>query len=66
LFEEVAMPPLMAKPAKPAHRPHVYPQPLLDKVADAQANSTAADIATLKADFNALLAKLRAAGLMLT
>lgn len=29
-----------------------------------QADSTAADVATLKADFNALLAKLRTAGLM--
>lgn len=32
--------------------------------AAAQANSTAADVATLVADFNALLAKLRAAGIM--
>ncbi|QGP91699.1 hypothetical protein MGLY_10410 [Neomoorella glycerini] len=32
--------------------------------AAAQANSTAADVATIVADFNALLAKLRAAGIM--
>lgn len=38
-------------------------QPVL-KQAAAQADSTAADVATLRADFNALLAKLRAAGLM--
>lgn len=38
---------------------------LIDKrVAAAQTDSTAPDIATLKTDFNALLAKLRAAGLM--
>jgi hypothetical protein len=37
----------------------------LDKrVAATQANSTAADVATLVTDFNALLAKLKAAGLM--
>jgi hypothetical protein len=30
----------------------------------AQADSTASDVATLKADFNALLAKMRAAGMM--
>lgn len=29
-----------------------------------QADSTAADIATIKTDFNALLAKLKAAGVM--
>jgi len=32
--------------------------------AEAQADSTAEDVATLVADFNALLAKLRAAGIM--
>ena len=32
--------------------------------ATAQADSTASDVATLKADFNSLLAKLRAADLM--
>ncbi|WP_205287712.1 head fiber protein [Luteibacter yeojuensis] len=32
--------------------------------AEAQADSTAADVAGLKTDFNALLAKLQAAGLM--
>ncbi len=32
--------------------------------ADTQANSTASDVPTLVADFNALLAKLKAAGLM--
>ncbi|MCY9007188.1 hypothetical protein ACFRH9_17080 [Peribacillus butanolivorans] len=31
---------------------------------DAQADSSAADVAALKADFNALLAKLKAVGLM--
>lgn len=30
----------------------------------AQADSTAADVATLKTDFNALLAKLRSAGIL--
>jgi hypothetical protein len=39
------------------------PTATLPKAA-AQADSTAADVATLKADFNALLAKLRAATLM--
>lgn len=34
--------------------------------ATAQTDSVAADVATLRADFNALLAKLRTAGLMLT
>lgn len=34
------------------------------KQAATQADSVAADVATLKADFNALLAKLKAAGLM--
>ena len=34
------------------------------KVAETQANSTASTIAGLVVDFNALLAKLRAAGLM--
>jgi len=38
-------------------------QPVL-KQAAAQADSTAADVAGIVADFNALLAKLRAAGLM--
>lgn len=37
---------------------------LSNKAAAAQADSTAADVATLKTDFNDLLAKLRAAGLM--
>ncbi|THE14004.1 Head fiber protein [Bacillus timonensis] len=32
--------------------------------ADAQGDSTAADVVSLVADFNALLAKLKAAGLM--
>jgi hypothetical protein len=36
------------------------------KPAGAQANSTASTIAGLVVDFNALLAKLRAAGLMLS
>jgi len=35
-----------------------------DKVAAAQADSTASDVAGLKTDFNALLAKLRAAQIM--
>lgn len=39
---------------------------LSGRVAAAQADSTAADVAALKADFNALLEKLRAAGLMET
>lgn len=34
------------------------------RTAAAQPNSAAADLATLRADHNALLAKLRAAGLM--
>jgi Head fiber protein len=34
------------------------------KPAAAQADSTAADVATLKTDFNALLAKLRTAGII--
>lgn len=34
------------------------------KVAENQADSTAADVGDLVADFNALLAKLKAAGLM--
>lgn len=34
------------------------------KQAETQADSVAADVATLKTDFNALLAKLKAAGLM--
>jgi len=33
-------------------------------VMPAQADSTAADVATLKGDFNSLLAKLRAVGLI--
>jgi len=37
---------------------------LQNRVAAYQADSTAADVATIVADFNALLAKLRAAGLM--
>lgn len=41
-------------------------QDLANRVASAQANSTAADLAALIADFNALLAKLRAAGLLAT
>ena len=41
-------------------------QEILDEVpvADAQTDSTATDVATLKTDFNALLAKLKAVGLM--
>jgi hypothetical protein len=52
-----------------------YPDPLLDRQIEeivwelnrqlaAQADSTAVDVAGLRADFNALLAKLRAAGWM--
>ena len=37
---------------------------LNDKEAAAQSDSTAADVATLKADFNSLLAKLRTAKLL--
>jgi hypothetical protein len=36
------------------------------RVAAAQADSTASDVAALKSDFNDLLAKLRTAGLMAT
>lgn len=36
------------------------------RFASAQSDTTAADLAALKSDFNALLAKLRAAGLMET
>jgi len=36
------------------------------KECSSQSDSTAADVATLKADFNSLLAKLRAANLMET
>ena len=41
-------------------------QEILDEVpvAAAQVDSVATDVATLKTDFNALLAKLKAAGLM--
>ena len=35
-----------------------------ERVAATQADSTAADVATIVADFNGLLAKLKAAGLM--
>ncbi|WP_127509795.1 hypothetical protein [Paenibacillus humicus] len=39
-------------------------QELQGRVAQNQASSTASDVAGLKADLNALIAKLRAAGLM--
>lgn len=39
---------------------------VINQVAAAQADSTAIDVAGLVTDFNALLAKLRAAGLMAT
>lgn len=41
-------------------------QAINSREATAQADSVAADLATLVTDFNALLAKLRAAGLMAT
>ena len=55
---------LHRSPPQPKARDQI--NPLLQQLpkAAAQPDSTAADIATLKADFNALLAKLRAAGLL--
>ncbi len=38
----------------------------MDRVSAAQSDSTAADVATIKTDFNSLLAKLRTAGLLNT
>jgi hypothetical protein len=48
----------------PQHRGQAIPQLSIFPKATHQANSTAADVATLVSDFNALLAKLIAAGLM--
>lgn len=48
----------------PAHRGQTMPPLAVFPRAAHQANSTAADVATLVSDFNALLAKLIAAGLM--
>lgn len=45
---------------KPDGSPKVIPNP-----AAAQADTTAADLTAMKADFNALLAKLRTAGVLL-
>ena len=44
----------------------LYINTALDRVAAADDDSTAADVATLKNDFNDLLAKLRTAGLLAT
>ena len=43
-----------------------YINTTMGRVSAAQADSTAADVATLKTDYNALLAKLRTAGLLST
>jgi hypothetical protein len=48
----------------PRHRGQQMPTLSVFPKAAHHANSTAADVATLVADFNALLAKLIAAGLM--
>jgi len=57
------MPPLKSPPAQPQSRGHVYPSPEAPRAA-AQSDSVATDVPALVADFNALLAKLRAAGLL--
>ena len=43
-----------------------YLNKTMGRVSAAHADSTAADVATLKTDFNGLLAKLRTAGLLNT
>ena len=42
----------------------LYINTSMDRVSAAHADSTAADVTTLKTDFNGLLAKLRTAGLL--
>lgn len=49
---------------KAKHNPALSPEVKRTLVMPAQADSTAPDVATLKTDFNSLLAKLRAAGIL--
>ena len=44
----------------------LYINTTMNRVSAAEADSTAADVATLKTDFNSLLSKLRTAGLLNT